>query len=70
MSSGVAIIARIAGRRPNGKVVLEPIVERFVSIPLNRAVLCQNCERISDSNGKCAVCGSEALMSVQKVLDR
>lgn len=71
MSSGVAVIARFGGRRPNGKVILEPVVERFVSIPLSRAVLCQNCESVSDATGPtCPVCQSEALMSIQKVLDR
>ncbi len=40
-------------------------------IPLQKAVLCANCEVISDSkNGHCIVCGSPSLLSLAQVLDR
>ena len=36
---------------------------------LRKAVLCANCEVISEgSNGHCAACGSEALLSLSKLL--
>jgi hypothetical protein len=40
------------------------------SIPLELAVYCVNCNTISDSRPhKCAVCGSEAVLRVQPILD-
>lgn len=40
-------------------------------IPLQQAVLCANCEVISDSrNGHCIVCGSPSLLNLARVLDR
>ena len=39
-------------------------------IPLREAVLCANCEVISDSkNGHCIVCGSPSLLNLARVLD-
>lgn len=39
-------------------------------IPLQQAVLCANCEVISDSkNGHCMVCGSPSLLNLARVLD-
>ena len=39
-------------------------------IPLQQAVLCANCEVISDSkNGHCVVCGSPSLLNLARVLD-
>lgn len=39
-------------------------------IPLQHAVLCANCEVVSDSkNGHCIVCGSPSLLSLSRVLD-
>lgn len=39
-------------------------------IPLQKAVLCANCEVISDSrNGHCIVCGSPSLLNLARVLD-
>ncbi|HLK33416.1 MAG TPA: hypothetical protein VKT29_10015 [Terriglobales bacterium] len=39
-------------------------------VPLQQAVLCANCEVISDSkNGHCIVCGSPSLISLARVLD-
>jgi hypothetical protein len=36
---------------------------------LHKAVLCANCEVISEgSNGHCAACGSEALLSLSRLL--
>jgi hypothetical protein len=40
------------------------------SIPLELAVYCANCNMISNSRAhKCAVCGSQAVLRVQTVLD-
>ena len=39
-------------------------------IPLQHAVLCANCEVVSDSkNGHCIVCGSPSLLNLARVLD-
>ena len=39
------------------------------TVPLLEAVLCADCEVISDSNGEaCPVCGSRSLLSVARVL--
>ncbi len=39
-------------------------------IPLQQAVLCANCEVVSDSkNGHCIVCGSPSLLNLARVLD-
>jgi hypothetical protein len=39
-------------------------------IPLQQAVLCANCEVVSDSkNGRCVVCGSPSLLNLARVLD-
>ena len=39
-------------------------------IPLQQAVLCANCEVVSDSkNGHCIVCGSPSLLNLARILD-
>lgn len=41
------------------------------SIPLARAILCEDCARISDSTtDRCGYCNSKAVMNLAKVLDR
>ena len=41
------------------------------SIPLNRAVLCQDCAMITAAeNGHCPVCESKALTNLEKLLNR
>ena len=39
-------------------------------IPLNHAVLCLDCNCISDANRDCPACSSRALMNVSAILDR
>jgi hypothetical protein len=39
-------------------------------IPLQIAVLCQDCDCISGGNQTCPACGSQALMSVDRVMNR
>ena len=42
---------------------------RLNSLPLEEAVLCADCEVISDSNGEvCEACGSRSLLSLGRVL--
>lgn len=37
----------------------------LVSVPLERAVFCENCETVSNSNMRgCGVCGSEQIMEL------
>jgi hypothetical protein len=39
-------------------------------VPLQQAVLCANCEVVSDSkDGRCVVCGSSSLLNLARVLD-
>lgn len=41
------------------------------SIPLARAILCEDCTHFSDSTtNRCGHCGSTAVMNLAKVLDR
>lgn len=39
-------------------------------IPLSKAVLCANCDCISDSTGACQSCDSVAVLSLANVLNR
>jgi len=39
-------------------------------IPLNHAVLCLDCNSISDGNRECPFCSSRALMNLGAILDR
>ena len=37
----------------------------LVSVPIERAVFCENCETVSNSNmRRCGVCGSERIMEL------
>jgi hypothetical protein len=40
------------------------------AIPLDRAVLCLDCDCVSDANRQCPACSSSALMNLSAVLDR
>ena len=41
------------------------------AVPLQKAVLCVNCNNISDSpHDTCAVCGSRSLLNLSSILDR
>jgi hypothetical protein len=39
-------------------------------VPLSRAVLCCNCEQITDRCKKCIACGSRALLVMAKILNQ
>ena len=39
-----------------------------VAFPLAHAVLCVNCDRVSNSSGPCPVCGSTALLNMGRLL--
>jgi hypothetical protein len=39
-------------------------------IPLFRAVLCLDCNCVTDANHECPACSSRALMNLSAVLDR
>lgn len=42
----------------------------FVSIPVETAIYCENCETISNSGrDRCGVCGSEAILSLLHMID-
>lgn len=42
----------------------------FVSIPVEMAIYCQNCETVSNSTRRrCGVCGSEAIFSLTILID-
>ncbi len=38
-------------------------------VPLSRAVLCLDCNRISASTGPCRGCGSHAVLQIERVLN-
>lgn len=40
------------------------------TIPLDHAVLCLDCNSVSDANRQCPACSSRALMSLSVVLNR
>lgn len=41
------------------------------TVPLDRAVLCENCQLITESTGPdCGYCGSKAITNLQKLLER
>ena len=39
-------------------------------IPLGNAVLCMDCNCVTDANRECPVCSSRALLNLSSVLDR
>ncbi len=42
----------------------------FVSIPVETAVYCENCETVSNSSReRCGVCGSEAILNLVHLID-
>jgi hypothetical protein len=42
---------------------------KFVSIPVEQAIYCENCETVSNSsNSRCGVCGSEAITRLSKLI--
>ncbi len=42
----------------------------FVSIPVEMAVYCENCETVSSSGyDRCGVCGSEAILRLVRLID-
>jgi len=42
----------------------------FVSIPVEIAVYCENCETVSNSSReRCGVCGSESILSLVHLID-
>lgn len=43
---------------------------KHATIPMNLAVLCLDCNSISDANRECPACSSRALMNLSTVLDR
>jgi hypothetical protein len=53
-----------------GKVIEWNVPAPTCSIPLELAVYCVNCNTISNSRPhECAVCGSQAVLLVQPILD-
>jgi hypothetical protein len=42
----------------------------FVSIPVEQAIYCENCNTVSNSaRRRCGVCGSEAIFSLPTLID-
>ena len=42
----------------------------FVSIPVEQAIYCENCETVSNSTqGCCGVCGSESILRLSTLLN-
>jgi len=40
------------------------------AIPLQAAILCLDCQRITSSRGNCRVCGSSSVLSLARILNR
>jgi hypothetical protein len=49
-------------------VVMIRTEPRFVSIPVENAVYCQNCEMVSTSIRRCGLCGSERILELAPML--
>jgi DNA-directed RNA polymerase subunit RPC12/RpoP len=46
------------------------VIDIVQSVPLARAVLCEDCSLITESSGAvCGYCGSRAITSLQKMLE-
>jgi hypothetical protein len=42
----------------------------FVSIPVEQAIYCENCQTVSNSvRRRCGICGSEAIFSLTSLID-
>jgi hypothetical protein len=53
------------------RIAIFDIDPELVSLPLSRALLCMNCERISNSrHQRCDVCGSSAILALLSCWDR
>jgi hypothetical protein len=51
-----------------GNVVMIRPEPGLVSIPVEKAVYCEACETISNSLGRCGLCGSEQLIELVSLL--
>lgn len=42
----------------------------FISIPVEQAIYCENCETVSNSTrNRCGLCGSESIFSLTMLID-
>lgn len=48
----------------------EPYTQTVVILPLAKAVLCQDCAAVSNGVNHCPACGSAALASIARWLER
>jgi hypothetical protein len=48
---------------------MKTLIEKS-TIPLDHAVLCLDCNSVSDANRECPACSSRALMNLSVVLNR
>lgn len=47
-----------------GNIVRIRAEPQLVSIPMEKAVYCQDCETVSTSVGRCGLCGSERVIEL------
>ena len=59
--------ARVSRRAPAPKATHELGGQFVQMIPLNRALLCVNCELITETRRDCPQCGSKQLMKVTQI---
>ncbi len=58
-------------RRSEAAGVTAQVLHKINQVRLQKAVLCANCEIISEGrNGHCACCGSQSLLSLSRVLGK
>ena len=76
MNIGVNMWNIVLNFRPEDETNTKPYgysmvhTETIDAVPLNRAVLCADCDCITASTGNCLMCGSTALINLAKVINR
>ena len=48
----------------------EPYTQTVVILPLAKAVLCQDCRAVSNGINRCPACGSAAIATIARWLER
>ena len=49
---------------------MEPCLEAIMFIPLSQAVLCEDCQAVSNGKNACPHCGSKSIANIEPWLQR
>lgn len=60
---------RVLISRPQADPITGPLLGS-AQVPLAKAVLCGDCQTVSDGNQCCPACGSQSLLNLARVLNR